>query len=109
MYKIYNEGPPFVLNCILVRYRSLTFPADGETFYVGSPRGDTYLGFLSTCKDCFTTSPSNLNKIKPETDSIGQYFGISSCLVDLDGDGVKELLVGAPLYSENIQVHSSPV
>lgn len=31
---------------------------------------------------------------------MGSYFGSSLCAVDLNADGLSDLLVGAPMYSE---------
>ena len=31
----------------------------------------------------------------------GEYFGASVCAVDLNGDMLDEIVVGAPLFSEN--------
>ena len=34
-----------------------------------------------------------------EGDQIGSYFGATICVVDLNSDGVSDLLIGAPMYT----------
>jgi hypothetical protein len=35
-----------------------------------------------------------------EGEQIGEYFGAAVCVLDLNGDGLDDLLVGAPHYGE---------
>jgi hypothetical protein len=32
-------------------------------------------------------------------EQIGSYFGYSLCVVDVDGDGKDDLIIGAPMYT----------
>lgn len=33
-------------------------------------------------------------------DQLGGYFGYSICVVDVNNDGLQDIIVGAPMYSE---------
>ncbi|CAH1788631.1 unnamed protein product [Owenia fusiformis] len=39
-------------------------------------------------------------RMELQGDQIGEYFGASVCAIDLNNDGLDDLLVGAPLYSD---------
>lgn len=32
-------------------------------------------------------------------EQLGAYFGYSICVVDVDGDGLDDLIIGAPMYT----------
>lgn len=45
----------------------------------------------------FTNSLQNIQNITGE--QLGAYFGYCLCSGDVDGDGLDDLIVGAPLYT----------
>ena len=87
---------------------------DAKTHYAfGSPKADKLYGKVYICYDCFGP-----NRDKDERKDIelfgkdvicdnpnncpehhGSRFGQSPAAVDLNGDGIDELIVGAPFYS----------
>eukprot|EP00117_Sycon_ciliatum_P030163 scpid13516/ scgid3686/ Integrin alpha-8; Integrin alpha-8 heavy chain; Integrin alpha-8 light chain len=44
-------------------------------------------------------NPANLLIIIRSREEVGEYFGYSMALADVNGDGLSDLIVGAPLYS----------
>lgn len=77
-------------------YSSITgdFNGDGsEGVAVGMPRGGGLLGKVLI----FTWDLVNQKNITGE--QIGAYFGYSMCTVDVDGDSLVDLIVGAPMYT----------
>lgn len=78
-------------------YSSATgdFNGDGnQGVAVGMPRGGGLLG-----KVCiFTWNMTNQQNITGE--QIGAYFGYSLAVVDVDGDKLDDLIIGAPMYTE---------
>lgn len=78
-------------------YSSVTGGFDGKNkpgVAVGMPRGGGLLGKVLI----FSWNLTNLYNITGE--QIGAYFGYSLCSVDVDGDGLDDLIVGAPMYTE---------
>lgn len=65
----------------------------------GSPRSYLYKGSATWCKDCFTPG-EKIGELLG--DSFGARYGQSVCLVDFNGDGVKDVVVGSPLHSPSI-------
>lgn len=61
---------------------------------VGMPRGGNLMGKVLI----FTENLTNERNITGE--QIGAYFGYSLAVADLDGDGLQDLLVGSPMYTE---------
>lgn len=45
----------------------------------------------------FTNDLRNIQNISGE--QLGAYFGYCLCAADIDGDGLDDLIVGAPLYT----------
>lgn len=78
-------------------YSSATgdFNGDGtQGVAVGMPRGGGLLG-----KVCiFSWNMTNQQNITGE--QIGAYFGYSLAVVDVDGDKLDDLIIGAPMYTE---------
>ena len=68
----------------------------------GSPRSYLYKGSATWCKHCFTSG----EKVSPLGallgGSFGARYGQSVCLVDFNGDGIKDFVVGSPLHSPSI-------
>lgn len=71
------------------------FNGDGvQDVAVGMPRGSGLLGKVLI----FSWNLTNIQNITGE--QIGAYFGYSLCTVDVDGDKLDDLIVGAPMYTE---------
>lgn len=71
------------------------FTGDGsEGVAVGMPRGGGLLGKVLI----FSWNMTNLQNITGE--QIGAYFGYSLCIVDVDGDHMDDLIIGAPMHTE---------
>ncbi|XP_064455388.1 integrin alpha-PS2-like [Ornithodoros turicata] len=66
---------------------------DDEDVAVGEPRGDVLLGKVVL----YTSTMQNLLNITGE--QMGAYFGYSIASVDINGDGLDDLVIGAPLYT----------
>ncbi|XP_077291067.1 integrin subunit alpha inflated isoform X2 [Arctopsyche grandis] len=66
---------------------------DEQGVAVGMPRGTNLLGKVVI----FTNSLQNIQNITGE--QLGAYFGYCLCAGDVDGDGLDDLIVGAPLYT----------
>ena len=60
---------------------------------VGMPRGGKLYGKVLV----FTWNLTNFQKITGE--QIGAYFGYSLCVIDVDGDKLDDLIIGAPMYT----------
>ncbi|XP_065573133.1 integrin alpha-PS4-like isoform X2 [Artemia franciscana] len=82
------------------------FRQPGETLYVvGAPRSEQAIGKILFVKEGgFRPIPRKYYKeISPvfslKGERVGHYYGATLLAVDLDNDGLDELLVGAPLYS----------
>ncbi|KAL9696209.1 hypothetical protein quinque_015494 [Culex quinquefasciatus] len=78
-------------------YSSATgdFTGDGNLgVAVGMPRGGGLLGKVLL----FSWNMTNLKNITGE--QIGAYFGYSIATVDVDGDKLDDLIVGAPMHTE---------
>lgn len=61
---------------------------------IGMPRGGGLLGKVLL----FSWNMTNQQNITGE--QIGAYFGYSICVVDVDGDKLDDLIIGAPMYTE---------
>lgn len=71
------------------------FNGDGtQGVAVGMPRGAGLLGKVLI----FTWNLTNSHNITGE--QIGAYFGYSICTIDVDGDKLDDLIIGAPMYTE---------
>lgn len=78
-------------------YSSVTgdFTGDGlQGVAVGMPRGGDLLGKVLV----FSWNLTNIHNITGE--QIGAYFGYSICSIDVDGDKFDDLIIGAPMYTE---------
>uniref|UniRef100_A0A182N036 Uncharacterized protein n=1 Tax=Anopheles dirus TaxID=7168 RepID=A0A182N036_9DIPT len=78
-------------------YSSTTgdFNGDGtQGVAVGKPRGAGLLGKVLV----YTWNMTNQQNITGE--QIGAYFGYSLAAVDVDGDRLDDLIIGAPMYTE---------
>lgn len=74
---------------------SIDFEGSGsQGVAVGMPRGAGLLGKVLL----FTWNLTNQYNITGE--QIGAYFGYSLCSVDVDGDKLDDLIIGAPMYTE---------
>ena len=70
------------------------FTGDGvQGVAVGMPRGGGLLGKV------LIFSWNLTNSINITGEQIGAYFGYSLCTVDVDGDKLDDLIVGAPMYT----------
>lgn len=71
------------------------FNGDGmQGVAVGMPRGGGLLGKVLI----FSWNLTNQHNITGE--QIGAYFGYSLAAVDVDGDKLDDLIIGAPMYTE---------
>lgn len=61
---------------------------------IGMPRGGGLLGKVLL----YSWNMTNQQNITGE--QIGAYFGYSLCVVDVDGDKLDDLIIGAPMYTE---------
>ena len=75
-------------------------------YAVGAPKGKAAQGTVYICHSCFTGNHNNAKDIvikggesNPPM-SYGSRFGQALAAVNIDGRGVDELVVGAPLHSE---------
>lgn len=61
---------------------------------LGMPRGGQLRGKVLL----FTWNMTNTQNITGE--QIGAYFGYAMCVVDVDGDKLEDLIIGAPMYTD---------
>ena len=76
---------------------------DGVDYVMASPSASENLGATYICPNCFGDGDEGVfsNTIKVTGYQVGERFGHSLCAVDIDGDHHDDLVVGAPLHSEN--------
>ena len=71
---------------------------------VGAPKANRLMGRVYLCKDCFWGKnwkrPKDQKSIFIEGTQAGTRFGHSVCSVNLNGRGLDEVVVGAPLFSK---------
>ena len=71
-----------------------------ETFAVGAPKAVKLKGRVYICYECFKKDEEITEII--EGPKVGDRFGASLAAADLNGDGIDELIIGAPLYSSEV-------
>ncbi|XP_047741287.1 integrin alpha-PS5-like, partial [Hyalella azteca] len=73
----------------------------GQLHYVaGAPRGADSRGKVLVFQFGEVEESSLQVLVERSGDQVGEYFGASVTAVDVNGDGLSDLVVGAPLYSE---------
>ncbi|OTF80741.1 integrin alpha 5 (fibronectin receptor)-like protein, partial [Euroglyphus maynei] len=79
-------------------YSVAFFPLD-ESFDVLLVSTPKYLNFKGKIELIDTNSRQVLATFMSKNDTMAEFYGATMLVVDIDGDGQHELLVGAPLYS----------
>ena len=85
-----------------------------EHFAVGAPKANKLTGRVYVCYKCFypkserkdgkDKNPSFQVELEASKKQTGERFGAAVAAVDLDGDGIDELVIGAPLYSSKVSM-----
>ena len=76
---------------------------DLEHFAVGAPNAHNLQGRVYICHDCFgTLSHKNDRVLKAKNPQTGEKYGASVAAVDIDGDGIDDVVVGAPLHYSKV-------
>lgn len=79
-------------------YSVAFFPLD-ESFDVLLASTPKYLNFKGKIELIDTNSRQVLATFMSKNDTMAEFYGATMLVVDIDGDGQHELVVGAPLYS----------
>ena len=81
---------------------------NGVDYAFSAPSGASLFGATYICPDCFDEAIRNDGTSKKTIEvngrQIGERFGHVLCAVDITGDGFDELVVGAPLNSDDNKV-----
>ncbi|XP_046403622.1 integrin alpha-9-like [Ischnura elegans] len=75
------------------------YSPDRIHYVAGAPRAGHLLGKVFIYEFPPAEEQPFLIKMELEGYQFGEYFGSSLCVVDLNSDGLDDLIVGAPLYS----------
>uniref|UniRef100_A0A4W6DRW8 Integrin subunit alpha 8 n=1 Tax=Lates calcarifer TaxID=8187 RepID=A0A4W6DRW8_LATCA len=84
------------------------FTGDSEQELIaGVPRGAQSFGYVSMCRRADLTKGTQDRFWHQKKTFMASYFGYSVAVTDLNGDGMDDVLVGAPLYMER-EMESKP-
>uniref|UniRef100_A0A7E4WBD7 Integrin_alpha2 domain-containing protein n=1 Tax=Panagrellus redivivus TaxID=6233 RepID=A0A7E4WBD7_PANRE len=73
------------------------FDGDGvDDIVAGVPRGNELIGMVSI----YTSGIKSIVNLTDENGQRGQYFGASVAVTDLNKDGLDDLIVGSPFYTD---------
>ena len=73
---------------------------DLDHFVVGAPNANNMKGRVYICHDCFgTQSKEHGRELVASQSQIGERFGATVAAVDINGDGLDDVVVGAPFHS----------
>ena len=86
-----------------------------EHFAIGAPKANKLTGRVYVCYKCFYSraerknygnkgNPSFQVEVESSRKQTGERFGAAVAAVDVDGDGIDELVIGAPLYSSKVSI-----
>uniref|UniRef100_A0A1I8B8M8 Integrin_alpha2 domain-containing protein n=1 Tax=Meloidogyne hapla TaxID=6305 RepID=A0A1I8B8M8_MELHA len=90
------DGPAHTDNQEL-GYSTATGDFDGDKLddiVVGIPRGNEFIGMVSI----YTRHLKPIANLTEKDGQRGQYFGASVAVLDLNNDGLSDVVVGSPLY-----------
>ena len=92
----------------IVQGNFFTDDKESEHFAIGAPKANKLTGRVYVCYKCFYDgdkgNPSFQVEVESSQKQTGERFGAAVAAVDVDGDGIDELVVGAPLYSSKVSI-----
>ena len=87
---------------------------ESEHFAIGAPKANRLTGRVYVCYKCFypkaerkdgnNRNPSFQLEVESSSKQTGERFGAAVAAVDVDGDGIDELVISAPLYSSEVSI-----
>ena len=80
-----------------------------KDFAIGAPNVDNLYGKVYICRDCFGKNPTKLSTLYASKPQRGERYGGAIATVDINGDGLDEIIVGAPLHCKSEKVDTGRV
>ena len=110
----YREDPQLMDETGSAMVQGNFFIDSGEHFAIGAPKANKLTGKVYVCYKCFypraerkdgnDKNPSFQVELESSKKQTGERFGAAVAAVDLDGDGIDELVIGAPLFSSKVSM-----